>query len=150
TLAGQTPAEVASRLNGLGLAAIGANCTLGPQGLLEVLEELGRHTPLPLTAQPNAGSPSFSEGRFQYSSDPAYFARYAQKYAEAGAVLVGGCCGTTPDHIEVVASALHGRPPAARSPQRSISRKFGPSPRPLAEAGPSPFLQRLNSGSFLV
>jgi homocysteine S-methyltransferase len=98
TLAGESPAEVGARLDGLELAAVGANCTLGPQGLQEVLSELARHTSMPLVAQPNAGSPTFVDGRFQYTADPAYFARYAGRYAQLGAALVGGCCGTTPAH----------------------------------------------------
>ncbi|HLF71981.1 MAG TPA: homocysteine S-methyltransferase family protein, partial [Dehalococcoidia bacterium] len=89
TLAGETPAEVARRLDGMGLAALGANCTMGPQGLLEILSELSRHTSLPLVAQPNAGSPTFVDGRFQYSADPSYFARYATRYAQVGATIVG-------------------------------------------------------------
>src|SRR5262249_58918859 len=108
TLAGETPAEVGVRLDGVGLAAMGANCTLGPQGLLDILRELGRYTALPLVAQPNAGSPIFVDGRFQYTADPAYFARHARRFVELGATLVGGCCGTTPAHLEAAA------PPARR------------------------------------
>ena len=82
TLAGETPGRGrAPASKACDLAALGANCTLGPQGLLEILRELSRHTSLPLAAQPNAGSPSFVDGRFQYTADPAYFARYAGRYA---------------------------------------------------------------------
>ncbi len=119
TLGGDSPEEVATTLSDLGVVAIGANCTLGPQGLLDVLGELARWTSLPLAAQPNAGPPTLAEGRFQYtSSDPAYFGRQARRFVELGASLVGGCCGTTPAHIEAVASAVRGtrrRPPIASS-----------------------------------
>ena len=115
TLAGETPAEVARRVEGLNIAALGANCTHGPQGLLEILAELSRHTSLPLAAQPNAGSPTFVDGRFQYATDAAYLARYAGRYVQAGAALVGGCCGTTPAHVEAMVAAVKGlRPPTRR------------------------------------
>ncbi|MBV9577964.1 MAG: bifunctional homocysteine S-methyltransferase/methylenetetrahydrofolate reductase [Chloroflexi bacterium] len=117
TLGGDSPEEVATTLGNLGVAVVGANCTLGPQGLLDVIAELGRWTNLPLAAQPNAGPPTLTEGRFQYtSSDPAYFGRYAGRFVELGATLVGGCCGTTPAHIEAVATAVSGLGPAPRLP----------------------------------
>jgi homocysteine S-methyltransferase len=120
SLGGDSPEEVATTLTSLGVTALGANCTLGPQGLLDILAELARWTPLPLTAQPNAGPPTLTDGRFQYTaSDPAYFGRQARRFVELGATLVGGCCGTTPAHVEAVAAAVSG---ARRTP----------TPRPLA------------------
>ncbi|MFN8634179.1 MAG: bifunctional homocysteine S-methyltransferase/methylenetetrahydrofolate reductase [Chloroflexota bacterium] len=116
TLTGDTPAEVAQVLESLAVAAIGANCVLGPQGLLDVLRELARHTSLPLAAQPNAGPPTLLDGRFRYTADPAYFARYTRSFVQAGAALVGGCCGTTPAHIEAVASAVRGLAPGEPAP----------------------------------
>jgi methionine synthase / methylenetetrahydrofolate reductase (NADH) len=121
TLGGDSPEEVATALSKLGVSAIGANCTLGPQGLLDILAELARWTSLPLTAQPNAGPPTLTDGRFQYtSSDPAYFGRQARRFVELGATLVGGCCGTTPAHIEAVATAVRGlrRTPTSGSATR--------------------------------
>ena len=117
TLGGDSPEEVATTLSELGVAAIGANCTLGPQGLLDVISELARYTQVPLTAQPNAGPPTLVDGQFQYTADPAYFARHARRFVELGAALVGGCCGTTPAHISAVAAAVAGLVPTA--PRRS-------------------------------
>src|SRR5262249_30282046 len=96
TLGGQTPKEVAQVLTGLAVDAIGTNCTLGPQGLLAVVTTMRRHTELPISALPNAGLPRRVDGRrFEYHhTDVAYFARYARRYVEAGAAMVGGCCGT--------------------------------------------------------
>ena len=136
TLGGDSPEEVATTLTNLGVAALGANCTLGPQGLLDVLAELARWTNLPLTAQPNAGPPTLTDGRFQYtSSDPAYFGRQARRFVELGATLVGGCCGTTPAHIEAVAARgqrVAPRPPAPRaltgSPRRNRSSRADETP----------------------
>jgi methionine synthase / methylenetetrahydrofolate reductase(NADPH) len=150
TLAGETPAEVAVKVDGLGLAALGANCTHGPQGLLEILSELSRHTSLPLSAQPNAGSPTFVDGRFQYATDAAYLARYATRYVQAGAALVGGCCGTTPAHVEAVAAAVKGlRPPARRQPSAGVS-PAGWEDVHAQHAQPSKFMQELASGRFVL
>jgi homocysteine S-methyltransferase len=104
TFGGESPQEVATALGELPVTVVGTNCTLGPQGLLGVLRELSRHTRLPLSAQPNAGVPRMVGGRhFRYTVDADYFARYTRRYVEAGAALVGGCCGTTPDHIRSAA-----------------------------------------------
>jgi homocysteine S-methyltransferase len=123
---------------------------LGPQGLQEVLNELARHTSLPLVAQPNAGSPSFVDGRFQYTADPAYFARYAGRYAQLGAALVGGCCGTTPAHIESVAAAVKGMRRTARRGSRS-STSVGTVPdQGASDVAPSRLTQSLASKRFVV
>jgi homocysteine S-methyltransferase len=127
TLAGDEPATVAATLEDLGVAVIGANCTLGPQGLLEIIRQLGRHTSLPLAAQPNAGLPALVAGRFEYGADEAYFARYARRFVELGAGLIGGCCGTTPQHLAAVVRAVADLPP----PVRRLS-----GPLPARRAGP--------------
>jgi len=116
TFGGESPREVATTLDELRVAVIGTNCTLGPQGLLGVLRELSRHTPLPLSAQPNAGVPRMVGGRhFRYTVDADYFARYSRRYVEAGVALVGGCCGTTPDHIRAAARITADLVPATRA-----------------------------------
>ena len=152
TLGGDSPEEVASTLEGLGVAAIGANCTLGPQGLLDVLSELARWTNLPLTAQPNAGPPTLTEGQFLYTADPGYFARHARRFVQLGATLVGGCCGTTPTHVKAVAEALADLEPVMRRPVSAQQR--APSPAAGGHAGPaaspSRFAERLLSGEFVV
>jgi homocysteine S-methyltransferase len=156
TLGGDSPEEVATQLSNLGVTALGANCTLGPQGLLDILAELARWTSLPLTAQPNAGPPTLTDGRFQYtSSDPAYFGRQARRFVELGATLVGGCCGTTPAHIEAVAAAVSGMqrtpPPASTSGVRVHS--FSTSGQASADAdvpAESPLVASARRGQLLV
>jgi homocysteine S-methyltransferase len=110
TLAGQSPARVALVLAELGANVIGANCSVGPSGTLDVLEEMAvavqRLPQVALSAQPNAGLPSRIEQRFLYVSTPEYFADYAQRFASAGVRLIGGCCGTTPRHILAMRQAL--------------------------------------------
>ncbi|MBO0810380.1 MAG: homocysteine S-methyltransferase family protein, partial [Actinobacteria bacterium] len=109
TLGGETPRDVASVLGELPVIMIGANCTTGPQRMLAVVENLVRYSPLPVSALPNAGQPRrVGQGRFEFSIDSAYFARYLRRFAEEGAAMVGGCCGTTPSHIEAAAASLAG------------------------------------------
>jgi methionine synthase / methylenetetrahydrofolate reductase(NADPH) len=103
TLSGHTPREVASAVAGSPIVALGTNCTLGPQRALTVLRDLRRCTDLPLSTQPNAGLPRrVAPARFEYDLDSEYFARYARQALEAGASIVGGCCGTTPIQLAAV------------------------------------------------
>jgi homocysteine S-methyltransferase len=107
TLGGETAHEVAATLGGLPIAMLGTNCTIGPQRMLGVVEDLIRFTSLPVSAQPNAGQPRMlGHRRFEFNIDGTYFARYLRRFAEAGAGLVGGCCGTTPTHIRVAAESI--------------------------------------------
>ncbi len=116
TLGGETPREVATVLSGLPVAMVGTNCTIGPQRMLTVAEDLVRYASVPVSAQPNAGQPRRTGPRsFEFSIDGDYFARYFRRFAEAGVSLVGGCCGTTPAHIRAAADAV--RPPARANPE---------------------------------
>jgi methionine synthase / methylenetetrahydrofolate reductase(NADPH) len=146
TFGGESPREVAAALDELPVAVIGTNCTLGPQGLLAVLRELGRHTALPLSAQPNAGVPRRVGGRnFRYTVDAEYFAQYASRYVEAGAALVGGCCGTTPDHIRAAAEVTVDLAPSFRG-RAAGSAARAAEPPPMAEDGGLP--EQLAAGRF--
>lgn len=109
TSMGVTPPAFAVTMEGLGVDAVGLNCGLGPQEALEVLKELIHSTNLPLTVQPNAGFPTLHEGRTVFPSSPEYFAQFAEEAYSIGASIIGGCCGTTPQHIEAIAKAIKGR-----------------------------------------
>ncbi len=151
TLGGESPRAVAHALADLQVAVVGTNCTLGPQGLLRVVRELSRYTPLPLSAQPNAGVPRMVGGRrFQYSVDAEYFARHTRRYVEAGAVLVGGCCGTTPEHVRAAATAAAGLRPADRRrgpvSVSAVARRDQPPPEP-ADGG---LAEQLGAARFVV
>jgi homocysteine S-methyltransferase len=107
TLGGETPREVATVLSALPVAMVGTNCTIGPQRMLTVAEDLVRYSSVPVSAQPNAGQPRRTGPRsFEFSIDGGYFARYFRRFAEAGVSLVGGCCGTTPAHIRAAVGAV--------------------------------------------
>ncbi|MBN1865411.1 MAG: bifunctional homocysteine S-methyltransferase/methylenetetrahydrofolate reductase, partial [Victivallales bacterium] len=86
--------------------AVGLNCCVGPEGILEPLSELLSLTRLPIVVQPNAGVPKQVDGRMIYMASPEYFATYAQRFVNMGARGVGGCCGTSPEHIREIARGL--------------------------------------------
>jgi len=107
TLAGQSAAEAVARLRRLDIQVLGTNCNLGPQATLETIEAIAQlAAAIPLSAQPNAGLPARVNGRFIYGAGPDYFAAYARHFVAAGVTLVGGCCGTTPLHIQAMRRAL--------------------------------------------
>src|ERR1700736_5025219 len=105
-LDGSTPESFTPRIESWGVDVIGCNCSVGPVAMLDVIERVRALTSLPLAAQPNAGMPRSVEGRNIYLCSPEYMASYARKFVAAGVRVVGGCCGTTPDHIRVMKSAL--------------------------------------------
>ncbi len=113
-LDGSTPETFAPRLEEWGADVIGCNCSVGPVAMLEAMERVRAATSLPLSAQPNAGIPRSVEGRNIYLCSPEYMASYARKFVTAGVRLIGGCCGSTPDHIRVMKSALRAGEARAR------------------------------------
>src|SRR5467141_1693448 len=118
-LDGSDPEAFAARLSEWNIDVIGINCSVGPVTMLDVIERVRALTSLPLAAQPNAGMPRSVEGRNIYLCSPEYMASYARKFVAAGVRLVGGCCGTTPDHIKVMKSALRvGEARAKANPAR--------------------------------
>ncbi|MGA9691933.1 MAG: homocysteine S-methyltransferase family protein, partial [Pseudonocardiaceae bacterium] len=116
TLRGEDPAEAAAVLSELRVAALGANCTVGPAVLVGVVDELARATDLPISVQPNAGLPQRLGSQVRYARNAAYFAQAAQQFVASGVTLVGGCCGTTPAHVRAISQAIAALPPAQRRP----------------------------------
>ena len=148
TLGGETPREVATVLSSLPIEMLGTNCTLGPQGALSVVQALVPHTDLPVGAQPNAGLPHRVAGhRFEYNTDGPYFARYARRLVEAGASLVGGCCGTTPAQIQAAAAEISGWSPVRRRRAPAVPRITAPGSTPAWGGSLS---DRLAAGEFVV
>ena len=105
-LDGSTPESYAKRIEGYGPEVLGCNCSVGPVAMLDAIERMRQVTSLPLSAQPNAGMPRNVEGRNIYLCSPEYMAEYTRRLIAAGTKLVGGCCGTTPEHIRAMKAAL--------------------------------------------
>jgi methionine synthase I (cobalamin-dependent)/5,10-methylenetetrahydrofolate reductase len=123
-LDGSDPETFAPKLAEWGAEVIGCNCSVGPVAMLEAIERVRAVTSVPLAAQPNAGIPRSVDGRNIYLCSPEYMASYARKFVAAGVRVVGGCCGTTPDHIRKMKGALRvgearGKSAAAHAPAAS-------------------------------
>ena len=115
TFTGCSISAMALTLEGLGADAIGVNCSLGPEELVPIVEELCRWTTLPVIVKPNAGLPDPVTNTYHFT--PEKFAACIRPFAEMGAVIFGGCCGTTPAHIRAAASLLKTLAPVERHPQ---------------------------------
>jgi methionine synthase / methylenetetrahydrofolate reductase (NADH) len=149
TLAGVRAGEAVKRLRDLGVAAVGANCGLGPQAALAALTDMAAEAPgIPLTAQPNVGLPSRRGGALVYPNATAdYFAEFAAQARNLGARIIGGCCGTTPAQIAAIATAVE--------EEREPRMRFAAVERdiPVAAARPSAKTQlqrKLEAGEWVV
>ena len=150
-LDGSDPETFAPKLAEWGADVIGCNCSVGPVAMLDAIERVRAAASLPLAAQPNAGIPRSVDGRNIYLCSPEYMASYARKFVAAGVRVVGGCCGTTPDHIRVMKSAL--RAGEARGKTTSAHASGGPAPKaipavPLEKR--SPLGAKLARGEFVT
>ncbi len=133
---GTTPEDAARRLEAAGAAAVGCNCSDGPNLVLQTVERMRRETELPLVAMPNAGVPNCVDGRSIYLSSPEYLASFARKALRGGALIVGGCCGTTPAHIKAMRSsvrAVQAQADGMETPQARVQAAAAVEPVPLAE-----------------
>ena len=115
---------VAVLLESLGVDAYGFNCGLGPDRMLEYVRRLAEISTKPIVVKPNAGMPAVVDGRTVFSVAPEEFSRHVGELADAGARIVGGCCGTTPQHIAAVAGRLKSSPPAVAVPRSEKKRTF--------------------------
>lgn len=121
------------RLRELGADVVGINCAKGPAGILRALREVAIDDGVLLSAFPNAGLPAFVDGRYIYLSTPEYFAESALKLREQGVRLLGGCCGTTPEHIRAMAGALRGLEPVREKKVVAHLKPAQPQVPPITE-----------------
>src|SRR3989442_11103389 len=120
TLDGTPPERFAPELERRGATLIGVNCAVGPAPMLETIERMAAVTRLHLSAQPNAGKPRDVEGRNIYLCSPEYMASYARRFVLHNVRMVGGCCGTTPEHIRQIKLAVRALAPAAARPSTAL------------------------------
>src|SRR5580692_921513 len=145
-LDGSDPEAFAARLTEWNVDVLGINCSVGPVAMLDAIERVRAVTSLPLSAQPNAGMPRSVEGRNIYLCSPEYMASYTRKFVAAGVQLIGGCCGTTPDHIRAMKSAL--RVGGARS-KTALSEAIHSGVAPLVPAS-IPIAERSRLGAKIA
>ncbi len=121
TITGTDPAAFVHVAEALEVDILGANCSGGPEDLLPVMQEMGKLTNLPLVVQPNAGLPQLMGGKTVFKSSPLDFASFAPQFIEAGVNLIGGCCGTEPEHIRALESVIKGQKSSYRNnPTRTV------------------------------
>jgi homocysteine S-methyltransferase len=155
TLDGTPPERFTPELERRGATVIGVNCAVGPAPMLETIERMEAVTRLPLSAQPNAGKPRDVEGRNIYLCSPEYMASYARRFIQHNVRVVGGCCGTTPEHVRqikaAVASADHvtARRSADPTSRRSVSIVAVAAP-PVPKERKSRLAGKLARGEFVV
>ncbi|MBK6780445.1 MAG: bifunctional homocysteine S-methyltransferase/methylenetetrahydrofolate reductase [Gemmatimonadetes bacterium] len=149
TYYGTEPATFGPWLEAMGADVVGVNCSVGPHGVLEVIEQLARVVRVPLSAQPNAGLPREVGDRKIYMASPEYMAEYARRIVEAGARFVGGCCGTTPEHIKAMIGFVKSVAPRHVAQFAAQPARVEPqTPVPLAER--SAFGAKLARGAFIT
>jgi homocysteine S-methyltransferase len=154
TAYGTSPEVFTERLNKwldqAGADVIGLNCSVGPQIILEAIEKMREHTTRRLSAQPNAGLPREVGGRKMYLASPEYVSKYAKRLINSGVKFIGGCCGTTPDHIKLIVDAVRAASPGRRAIQAITveEQSAGVQPVPLAER--SRFGNKLANGQFVT
>jgi homocysteine S-methyltransferase len=148
TVLGDDPMKVARALRDEEVDVIGVNCSGGPAQLARILKQMVQAVPsAKFWVKPNAGWPEQVGGRIMYPADPEYFGEYAPSFREMGACIVGGCCGTTPQHIAAMKRALE-TSPGTRHLQISALPQEEITETPQEQ--PTPFAQKLASGSFAV
>jgi homocysteine S-methyltransferase len=154
TLDGTPPEQFAPELERRGATVIGVNCAVGPAPMLETIERMEAVTRLPLSAQPNAGKPRDVEGRNIYLCSPEYMASYARRFIQHNVRVVGGCCGTTPEHIRQIKAAVRGSnsasPKAVTRPVRSATVGSAVMAPPVPRERKSRLAERLAQGAFVV
>ena len=138
TDSGSDPETVAAVLEGFCVDIMGLNCSVGPEAMVPVLERLGRATHTYLAIEPNAGLPLHRDGKTVYPSGAEEMATFAPTFVEAGANIIGGCCGTTPEYIRLISKMLKGRPPRVRTP--SLHTRIASRTRVIPIGAGAPFV----------
>ncbi len=150
TLTGTNPEAAIADLESMGADVVGINCTVGPQVMLNWLETVRPLTSLPISIMPNAGKPKNIDGRNIYLASPEYFAEYAKLFVKSGANILGGCCGTNPEHIKKMAIAILAlQPKIIFQKIEKIIVKEEQKVQPIQKKDKSRLSRRLSIGKFV-
>jgi methionine synthase I (cobalamin-dependent)/5,10-methylenetetrahydrofolate reductase len=155
TAYGASPEDIARMLDRWGVDVIGLNCSVGPQIILEAIERMAAVTRKKLSAQPNAGMPRDVGGRSMYMASPEYMASYARHLIHAGAKIVGGCCGTTPEHVRAMVEGVRPLAPRTRATVGVDRAASATADKPVARepvpfASRSRFAAKIAAGAFVT
>jgi methionine synthase I (cobalamin-dependent)/5,10-methylenetetrahydrofolate reductase len=142
---GASPFTFTQSLNEWPVDVIGVNCSAGPKVVLETIEKMAAHSTKPLSAMPNAGQPATVEGRNIYLCSPEYMAQYARRFLQVGVRVIGGCCGTTPEHIKMICGDVRSLQPVQARPVIAVSvEEAGPATKRMTKV-PIPEKSQLGS-----
>jgi len=147
---GASPEDIARELDRLDVDVIGLNCSVGPQTILEAIERMVVVTSRKLSAQPNAGMPRDVGGRSMYMASPEYMASYARHLIQAGAKIVGGCCGTTPEHIKAMVEGVRPLSPRSVGTPRVDTATMAAVKAANPGVDPVPLIERSRFGAKLA
>jgi homocysteine S-methyltransferase len=151
TILGDSPAQAASFLAEKGADVLGVNCSGGPAQAWRILRQMKQAVPGGrFSVMPNAGWPEQVGGRVMYPANPEYFGEYALAFCEAGAKLVGGCCGTTPEHIKAIRRALDREPSGCGPSVTELTLPSEADDRSISSEAPTRLAQRLAEGKFVI
>ena len=151
TLLGDTPVKAAVSIRGYGADLIGINCSGGPAQIWRILKQMRQAVPDGrFSVMPNAGWPEQVGGRIMYPANPVYFGEYAQAFCEAGASLIGGCCGTTPAHIAAMRQALDENPRGCPDLLEEVGEAAFAGERPPLVDQPTKLAEKLAAGKFVI
>lgn len=140
-LAEGLPVRCTTQMNDLGVVAVGANCIVGPQRMLDLVRMISETTDLPILAFPTPGMPQLVKGQVTYDTHPEYFAKAAARLVEEGAKIIGGCCGTTPEHVRHLRDYIRGKGTKPKVRTRVTSSEREKAPLPSSE--PSELAQKI-------
>ncbi len=146
-LAEGLPFRCASEMAALGGAAVGANCIVGPQRMLDLVRMMAEGTDTPIFAAPTPGLPQLVKGAITYDTSPEYFAKAAVRLAEEGARVIAGCCGTSPEHVRQLRELIDA---GVKTKSRSAAHRTATAKEPLPETPPSHLAEKLRRGEFVT
>jgi len=147
-LAEGLPIRCTKAMSELGVVAVGANCIVGPQRMLDLVRQIGESTSLPILAFPTPGMPQLVKGQITYDTAPEYFAKATLRLVEEGAKIIGGCCGTTPEHIRHIRAQLD-KGKIKVKPRAAVAA-VTKEKAPLPSTEPSELAQKLRRGKFVT
>jgi len=150
SLFGTAPETFTQRLDQWGADVIGLNCSVGPQVMMETLEKIIKTTAKPISVMPNAGIPKMVDGRNFYLASGEYMAEYTRRFIQAGAKIVGGCCGTTPEYIRAMRNAISSIIPRKQTVMLTVDKKIEKKSPPVPFENKSRFAKKIAQGEFVT
>ena len=146
---GHTPEIIANKLSESAADVIGLNCTVGPRKMLSAVEKMVGLTDKPISVMPNAGLPQKVDGRNIYMSSPEYIAEYSRRFVRVGAKVIGGCCGTNPEHIREISKFIKSISPRKKEPASKKKEKEEIQVEPIPMEKKSKFAHKIANGKFV-